>query len=75
MPAKTTSPFKALGATSDDENEMAERKGFEPSRRYNTPTPLAGERLRPLGHLSAFVDMTDEKRKQVFFGSNFQPFG
>ena len=31
---------------------MAERKGFEPSRRFNTPTPLAGERLRPLGHLS-----------------------
>ena len=34
------------------QNNMAERKGFEPSRRFNTPTPLAGERLRPLGHLS-----------------------
>ncbi len=31
--AKTTSPFKVLAAMNDDEKEMAERKGFEPSRR------------------------------------------
>lgn len=31
---------------------MAEREGFEPSVGYKTYTPLAGERLQPLGHLS-----------------------
>ncbi len=31
---------------------LAEREGFEPSRHISAPTPLAGERLQPLGHLS-----------------------
>jgi hypothetical protein len=31
---------------------MAEREGFEPSIRDKPYTPLAGERLQPLGHLS-----------------------
>ena len=31
---------------------MAEREGFEPSMGFKAHTPLAGERLRPLGHLS-----------------------
>ena len=31
---------------------MAEKEGFEPSVGYKTYTPLAGERLQPLGHLS-----------------------
>jgi hypothetical protein len=31
---------------------MAEREGFEPSIGFNAYTPLAGERLQPLGHLS-----------------------
>ena len=31
---------------------MAEREGFEPSMEFNPHTPLAGERLQPLGHLS-----------------------
>ncbi len=31
--AKTTRPFKVLAALSDDENEMADREGFEPSIR------------------------------------------
>ena len=31
---------------------MAEREGFEPSMGDKTHTPLAGERLQPLGHLS-----------------------
>ncbi|CAA9892668.1 conserved hypothetical protein [Candidatus Methylobacter favarea] len=31
---------------------LAEREGFEPSMGYKTHTPLAGERLQPLGHLS-----------------------
>ncbi len=49
--AKTTSPFKVLGALGDEEKEMAERQGFEPweglrpqrfSRppRSTTPAPL-----------------------------------
>ena len=31
---------------------MAEREGFEPSKRISPLTRLAGERLKPLGHLS-----------------------
>ncbi len=34
---------------------MAEREGFEPSIRFKTYTPLAGERLQPLGHLSGVL--------------------
>ncbi len=33
---------------------MAESEGFEPSMGYKTHTPLAGERLQPLGQLSVF---------------------
>ena len=33
-------------------SKLAEREGFEPSIRFKTYTPLAGERLQPLGHLS-----------------------
>ena len=29
---------------------MAQKEGFEPSRRFTQPTPLAGEPLRPLGY-------------------------
>jgi hypothetical protein len=32
--------------------DLAEREGFEPSIRDKPYTPLAGERLQPLGHLS-----------------------
>ena len=45
-------PFKVLQAMTTGENKMAEREGFEPSIRDKTYTPLAGERLQPLGHLS-----------------------
>ncbi len=31
---------------------MAEREGFEPSMGFKAHTPLAGEPLQPLGHLS-----------------------
>lgn len=31
---------------------LVEREGFEPSMGFNAHTPLAGERLQPLGHLS-----------------------
>ena len=34
---------------------LAEREGFEPSMGDKAHTPLAGEPLRPLGHLSGFV--------------------
>lgn len=34
---------------------MAEREGFEPSMGDKAHTPLAGERLRPLGHLSMLL--------------------
>jgi hypothetical protein len=35
-----------------ERTKMAEREGFEPSMGFNAHTPLAGERLQPLGHLS-----------------------
>ena len=46
---------------------MAEREGFEPSKENNPLTRLAGERLRPLGHLSVFgffegIDYTSMKK-------------
>ncbi len=34
---------------------MAEKEGFEPSMGVKAHTPLAGERLQPLGHLSNLV--------------------
>ena len=35
-----------------DLNFMAEKEGFEPSRRYSRPTPFPGEPLQPLGYFS-----------------------
>ncbi len=57
--AKTTSPFKVLAALNDEEIEMAEREGFEPSERLRaqrfsrpprstTPAPLRKTRCRGL---------------------------
>ena len=40
---------------------MAEWEGFEPSRAFWTPTPLAGEPLRPLGYHSEYVHDMDRK--------------
>ena len=34
---------------------LAEKKGFEPLRAFYTPTPLAGEPLRPLGYFSESI--------------------
>ncbi len=34
---------------------MAEREGFEPSKDVYALTPLAGERFRPLSHLSKWI--------------------
>ena len=46
--------FSLLGiAKSPDASSglfMAQKEGFEPSRRFTQPTPLAGEPLRPLGY-------------------------
>jgi hypothetical protein len=47
--------FKLFGVNlifNDSLFRMAEREGFEPSMGDKTHTPLAGERLQPLGHLS-----------------------
>ena len=40
---------------------MAEREGFEPSIRDKPYTPLAGERLQPLGHLSFILDLANNR--------------
>jgi hypothetical protein len=55
--------YRAIDSTGDtvdfwnhEYRLLAERKGFEPSRPFNGSTPLAGERLRPLGHLSEDAD-------------------
>ena len=45
---------------------MAEREGFEPSIGV-TYTPLAGERLRPLGHLSDDGIIPDRTRQSIGF--------
>ena len=34
---------------------MAQKEGFEPSRAFYTPTPLAGEPLRPLGYFCTML--------------------
>ena len=41
---------------------MAEKEGFEPSMGFKAHTPLAGERLRPLGHLSAIYGARGRSR-------------
>ena len=41
-------------------DSMAEREGFEPSIGL-TYTPLAGARLRPLGHLSGARESTETR--------------
>ena len=48
---------------------MAEKEGFEPSMGVKAHTPLAGERLRPLGHLSVFLAhilLFDENKSNPF---------
>ena len=56
---------------------MAERMGFEPTRHVSTPTPLAGERLQPLGHLSVnFAPRLEFVLRQdaaCFFAYGFRP--
>ena len=49
---------------------MAETKGFEPSRRDKPSTPLAGERLQPLGHVSTdrirYYDNAVQDQNRIF---------
>ena len=44
---------------------LAEKEGFEPSRRLSQPTPLAGEPLRPLGYFSKpnFISNMDARQR------------
>jgi hypothetical protein len=44
---------------------MAEREGFEPSMEFNPHTPLAGERLQPLGHLSGITKILFNKKRYL----------
>ena len=49
---------------------MAEREGFEPSMGFKAHTPLAGERLRPLGHLSvllALIILAQRNKSNVIY--------
>ena len=48
---------------------MAEREGFEPSIRDKPYTPLAGERLQPLGHLSCLSNQTQIPSALIFKGA------
>ena len=50
---------------------LAEKEGFEPSRRSTRPTPLAGEPLRPLGY---FSKSGSEKIWRREWDSNPRPF-
>ena len=55
--SRATSSFSHKKRVRKDPFCMAEREGFEPSIGV-TYTPLAGERLRPLGHLSVGAHCT-----------------
>ena len=43
---------------------MAQKEGFEPSRRFTQPTPLAGEPLRPLGYFRKTGDIKIWRRER-----------
>lgn len=45
---------------------MAEKEGFEPSIRFWAYAPLAGECLRPLGHLSKLVNNLLRERYYIY---------
>ena len=57
IPPPAARGFKSLcynknTAVHTDDGIVAEKEGFEPSRRYSRPTPLAGAPLRPLEYFS-----------------------
>ena len=43
---------------------LAQKEGFEPSRRFTQPTPLAGEPLRPLGYFCKTGDIKIWRRER-----------
>ncbi len=53
---------------------MAEREGFEPSIRDKPYTPLAGERLQPLGHLSNIFNTAKHPSKLGDFPKQYAIF-
>ena len=51
---------------------LAQKEGFEPSRALYTPTPLAGEPLRPLGYFCTLLkdDITNQGPCQAVFAQD-----
>ena len=45
-------------------SSLAQKEGFEPSRRFTQPTPLAGEPLRPLGYFCKTGDIKIWRRER-----------
>ena len=45
---------------------LAQKEGFEPSRPFTDPTPLAGEPLRPLGYFCIIVFRTELAEREGF---------
>src|SRR5579883_1558281 len=52
---------------------MAEREGFEPSNTFWGVTHFPGERLRPLGHLSATAGKRSERGRKGTEGAPLRP--
>ena len=52
--------------------DLAEREGFEPSMGFKAHTPLAGEPLQPLGHLSG---VTSDNRRESGYDTAFDRIG
>ncbi len=49
-----------LAVIIDNSKRMAVKEGFEPSIRDKPYTPLAGERLQPLGHLTTQIGVNNK---------------
>ena len=54
---------------------MAEREGFEPSMQLSPHTRLAGERLQPLGHLSAYFTFSVKEELVLWIASFLRTSG
>ena len=55
---------------------VAQKEGFEPSRAFYTPTPLAGEPLRPLGYFCTlplkYNSIAHRRCQEVYLRENVQ---
>ena len=55
---------------------VAQKEGFEPSRAFYTPTPLAGEPLRPLGYFCTlplkYNSIANRRCQEVYLLENVQ---